>query len=222
MPDETDRTIIEALLTRECEVECAPLGALLALVATGRFSLFEVLINSLLDKRLNPSDILEILLQSHLFAGFPRAINALQIFKRIHDQKFPGRALAPTSAEKPGDGDRYDRGKVLFEKVYKKSTSTVLNSLHSIYPEYDRWVLEDAYGRVLSRPNMAAKIRELCAVAALTVSDVPKQLKSHISGAINTGANPSEVRQVIEFMAPLTDQKKIDQALEILGDLKLE
>jgi alkylhydroperoxidase/carboxymuconolactone decarboxylase family protein YurZ len=91
-----------------------------------------------------------------------------------------------------------------------------------LHPHYDRWVLEDAYGRVLSRPFLPLKVRELCAVAALTVSGVPMQLRSHIMGAFHQGARHDEVDGIIRNMQILTDTKKIDDAIEILGTMDLK
>jgi 4-carboxymuconolactone decarboxylase len=110
----------------------------------------------------------------------------------------------------------------LFRKVYRHNARAVLNSLHALHPLYDRWVLEDAYGRVLSRSLLAGRTRELCAVAALTVSGVPQQLRSHIMGAIHLGARPEEVEGMIRSMEALEDGKKIHVALEILTGLNLK
>ena len=94
----------------------------------------------------------------------------------------------------------------------------VRGTLRTFHPAYDQWILEDAYGRVLSRPGLTGLTRELCAVAALTVTGAPSQLRSHIMGAFHLGAAPKDIQTMIRWMAPLTDKKKIDDALEIYAD----
>ena len=101
-------------------------------------------------------------------------------------------------------------------------TDSVLKTLDLLSPHYDRWVLEDAYGRVLSRPFLSGKTRELCAVGALTVTGGTKQLSSHIKGALHMGARSDEVKGMIRNMEALTENKKINVALEILATLDLK
>ncbi|MHC4941440.1 MAG: carboxymuconolactone decarboxylase family protein [Planctomycetota bacterium] len=220
MQGKNEQEGLTRLVAPDIEPECTPLGAILALVALGDFNRLESLLKTGLDKGLEPGDVQEILLQSHLFSGFPRAIFALQLF----DTELERRKLKTAEAAHGSDSeetDRLQRGMELFKRVYDKNTDTVLDTLGALYPGYDRWVLEDAYGRVLSRHQLSGKIRELCAVAALTVCGVPKQLRSHIMGALNLGATPEEVRQIIQHMANVADGKKIDDALEILAQLHL-
>jgi alkylhydroperoxidase/carboxymuconolactone decarboxylase family protein YurZ len=213
---------LEPLLRDGLKPDCLPLGAIMALVSVGRFEALKHILRSLLETGWNPSTLQEILLQSHLFGGFPRAIGGLQIFdglardRGLNPHRFCKKNRGPSGAH------RLRRGKNLFQKVYGPNTRAVLKSLHSIHPQYDRWILEDAYGRVLSRPFLSARTRELCAVAALTVMGIPKPLRSHIMGAIRLGASPEEVEGMIHGMMALVERKKIHLALEILKGLDLK
>jgi len=56
-------------------------------------------------------------------------------------------------------------------------------------------------GRLYSREVITQRERELCAVAALTVLDRHRELKMHIMAALNVGAEPREVAEVIFQMA---------------------
>lgn len=214
--------LLERLEEENHDLSCTLLGAILAMVTIGRFDVLEKIFLQALGRGLDPVMVYEILLQSHLFAGFPRAINGLQIFQDTlkRTDRNPGDYTTEGKAE--SGPDRRKTGMTLFRAVYGENSELVLNTLHSLYPQYDRWILEDAYGRVLSRPILSGKIRELCAVAALTASDVPRQLKSHIMGALNLGATPADVRSAIVHMEPLLGRKKIDAALAIMAGLHLK
>lgn len=215
------RVRLKLLLREDLDPDCIPLGAVLALVSISEFDTLEFYLNFLLDRGLHPSDIHEILLQSHLFAGFPRAITGLEIFVRsLRNQGLDLRDFRNMESHKREK--RLRRGRKLFEKVYRNNAKAVLKSLRSLSPQYDRWVLEDAYGCVLSRPFLSGKVRELCAVAALTVTGGPRQLRSHIMGAVNVGAHAGEVENVIRSMDALVSGKKIDDALEIMAELDLK
>lgn len=198
-----------------------PLGLVLALISIGEFGHLKFLLKSMLEKKLQPGPIMEILLQSHLFAGFPRAINGLTLFVELLEaQGIDGTRLAPSEDGLDAE-DRRVRGRALFSRVYGNNADAVLESLHSLHRDYDKWILEDAYGRVLARPHLGGKTRELCAVAALTACGVRKQLCSHILGAVNLGASREEVAASIRSVGAVVEGKKIDDALEILATLDL-
>jgi 4-carboxymuconolactone decarboxylase len=56
-------------------------------------------------------------------------------------------------------------------------------------------------GRLYSREVISQKQRELCAVAALTVLNYQEELAIHAGAALNSGATPEEVAEVIFQMA---------------------
>ncbi len=56
-------------------------------------------------------------------------------------------------------------------------------------------------GRLYSREVISQKQRELCAVAALAVLNYQEELAIHAGAALNCGATPDEVAEVIFQMA---------------------
>jgi 4-carboxymuconolactone decarboxylase len=52
-------------------------------------------------------------------------------------------------------------------------------------------------GRLYARDVLPQKVRELCAVAALTVLQRTEELRLHIHAALNVGASKQEVAEVI-------------------------
>jgi len=61
------------------------------------------------------------------------------------------------------------------------------------HPELAEWILEDGYGKVLSRPVLSIRERELIVVAVLSALRLPLQLESHVRGALRVGATKGEV-----------------------------
>ena len=55
----------------------------------------------------------------------------------------------------------------------------------------------EGYGKVLSRPGLDIGIRELSIVAFLIAENRPKQLRSHMQGAINVGVSMEHLQVVI-------------------------
>jgi 4-carboxymuconolactone decarboxylase len=104
----------------------------------------------------------------------------------------------------------------LFRKIYRYNHFEVLNALKNDHPELPRWILRDVYGKVLTRPALDPKTRELAAAAALTVLQVYPQLLSHIKGGLNLGADNDEVREVILQMEAFAPKGTVRKALRIL------
>jgi len=76
------------------------------------------------------------------------------------------------------------------------------DSLADVAPELGDWIVDFAYGDVVSRPQLDLRTRELATVAALTaLGTAGPQLRSHIKGALNAGCTPREIVEVILQMS---------------------
>ena len=83
-----------------------------------------------------------------------------------------------------------------------KSFRTLEDSLADIAPDLARYVVEFPYGDIYDRPGLDLKTRELVTIAAITtMGGASKQLKSHISGALNVGCTKEDILEVIIQMA---------------------
>lgn len=161
-----------------------------------------------LDRRVGSDLIREAILQTFLFAGYPRALHAFEVFDAVlEDRGLAGRARQdrlPPRASLPAFFRR--RGRALFEEIYRGDANLVMNRIRGFQPEFMDWIIEDAYGKVLSRPYLDLKTREILSSALLTVLRLPRQLTPHMRGAIRAGARPAELSEAIGqlelFLAP--------------------
>jgi 4-carboxymuconolactone decarboxylase len=69
----------------------------------------------------------------------------------------------------------------------------MIGRMRDYHPELADWILEEGYGRVLSRPVLSIRERELIVVAVLSALRLPLQLESHVRGALRVGATAGEV-----------------------------
>jgi 4-carboxymuconolactone decarboxylase len=143
----------------------------------------------------------EVLLQSHLFVGFPDALEAMALWRELGMQAAPAPA-----AEEPALWAR--RGPEVCARVYGASYPKLRRNVQTIHPELDRWMVEGGYGRVMGRPGVDLATRELCIAALLAVWDAPRQLHSHLRGALNAGAAPGEVEAALEIAAEYLDAER--------------
>jgi 4-carboxymuconolactone decarboxylase len=137
------------------------------------------------------SAVEEVLLQSYLFLGYPAALNAFGRWRRIS-----GREPGPAAE----DAHRWpERGEAVCEAVYGGQYQGLRANIRSLHPDMERWMVEEGYGKVLGRPGLELPVRELCIVALLAVLDAPRQLYSHLRGALNVGASPEAVDETLEL-----------------------
>jgi alkylhydroperoxidase/carboxymuconolactone decarboxylase family protein YurZ len=132
----------------------------------------------------------ETLLQLIPFAGYARAINAFAALQEI----------APHAPRKvPRQGDLRRRGEALCRRIYGPVYDRMIARMAGFHPDLAEWILADGYGRVLSRPGLPIRDRELIVVAVLSALRLPKQLESHVRGAMRVGASAKDVAAMLSI-----------------------
>ncbi len=58
-------------------------------------------------------------------------------------------------------------------------------------------MVEQGYGRVLARPRLSARKRELVAVAVLAAGGWQRQLTSHLLGSVRLGGSAADIRAAV-------------------------
>ncbi|MGH7566424.1 MAG: carboxymuconolactone decarboxylase family protein [Gemmatimonadota bacterium] len=131
-------------------------------------------------------DIEELLLQTYLFAGFPRTINAFFTWQAWASQG--GRERGTRRVESGEAVDVRERGEALCRLVYGDHYEPLQIRLGRLHPEIAEWTLIEGYGKVLGRAAPPGPDRrELAAVGALIALDAGRQLASHLRGAVHVG-----------------------------------
>jgi 4-carboxymuconolactone decarboxylase len=136
----------------------------------------------------------ELILQSYLFCGFPRSLNAMREWRRLTGTK----EVAEVKEEGP-DVWRH-RGEETCRLVYGAMYERLRVNIRALHPELDEWMIVEGYGKVLSRPGLDLPRRELCIVAACAASAQDRQLHSHLHGALNVGVAPEVVTGALDAL----------------------
>jgi 4-carboxymuconolactone decarboxylase len=159
----------------------------------------------------------EVLLQSYLFAGFPRALNAMRVWREVSGQPAP----ASDVAKAPSATEAYRlQGEEACRLVYGRKYDALRQAVGRLHPALDAWMLMDGYGKVLSRPGMTLVQRELCIVAACAASEQIPQLKSHLRGALNCGATMDDLALTLSALTDIVSREALAAAREELNRIK--
>ena len=141
----------------------------------------------------------EVVLQTYLFAGFPRALNGAREWRRIS-------GLAAPADDEGTDLDSarwLQRGLATCETVYGRFYERLRVNIRELHPALDTWMIVEGYGKVLGRPGLDLARRELCVVAACAIARQDRQLHSHLHGALHAGAGADVVSAVLDAIADL-------------------
>lgn len=141
----------------------------------------------------------EVVLQTYLFAGFPRALNAAREWRRISGRPAP----RPDEVESYDVDAMTERGEATCATVYGPFYERLRVNIRELHPALDSWMIVEGYGKVLGRPQLDLARRELCVVAACAVARQDRQLHSHLHGALHAGASATVVSAALDVIADL-------------------
>jgi 4-carboxymuconolactone decarboxylase len=164
----------------------------------------------------SPLWVEELLFQSLLNVGYPLTLAAFAVWREI-----AGPAVASCEEMTPGEWERWTtRGEETCRAVYGRTYHRLLLNLRGLHPALGTLVVVDAYGKLLGRPGLDTKRRELCTIAAIAALNAPRQLHAHLRGALNTGSTPEEIDAVLALVEPDLDRTRALKVWELWADVR--
>jgi len=145
----------------------------------------------------------EVILQSYLFAGFPRTLNAAREWRRISGRQAP----VSDPGERLDSAPQWQRaGEDTCAIVYGPFYEKLRHNIRALHPALDAWMIVEGYGKVLSRPALDLARRELCIVAVCAAAQQDRQLHSHLHGALHAGCGPDAIDETLQLTADMVPQ----------------
>lgn len=154
----------------------------------------------------------EVILQSYLFAGLPRALNAMRAWRATGAQP-----AQPATHGYVAMQELRRKGEETCAIVYGSSYERLRENIRALHPELDEWMIVEGYGKVLSRPGLDLRSREMCIVAACAATGQKRQLHSHVRGLRNAGASVAEIHGMLDAISDLIDVDSDRDAREMLA-----
>ena len=164
-----------------------------------------------------PGWIEELILQSYLFAGFPRTLNAAREWRRISGHHAP----------EHDEGEEFERatewrarGEATCATVYGRFYERLRHNIRLLHPALDSWMVVEGYGKVLGRPGLDLKRRELCILAVCAAANQDRQLHSHLHGALHAGATVGEVSATIAALEEMLGPERSTAVRRLWGKVR--
>ena len=212
---ETQITALAASCTAHRSNEYFYLPFLSAAIAGREDIATEAIMRAALAAGIRLRAIDEIIMQSHLFLGFPAMIEAARIFGRVHPRRYGKKTLPQAyddKAVKSWNKDGLDK----IRHIYGPAFDRLVAYINSFSPQVLTWMINDGYGQVLSRPGVSFQLRELSVVATLTVTSYTNQLGAHIRGALNVGVATELLDTTIENCGHFCSKSRVTVARTLL------
>ncbi len=174
-------------MTDELAEAAGPIVELAATIATGDVTSIRHAALAAVEAGVPVASIDELMLQSVLTVGWPRALVAADVWRAAAGEP------ADDGTSDVDAVERRNRGEAVCRIIYGAQYDRLRENVRALHPRLDEWMIADGYGRTLSRPGLSLALRELCTVVQTIVLNTPRQLHSHLLGALRAGASVEQV-----------------------------
>jgi alkylhydroperoxidase/carboxymuconolactone decarboxylase family protein YurZ len=168
---------------------------------------FEILLKEIRLRNMSRQVVVEALLQCCLFDGYPAALEGLERLSRL----WPADADKLVEDYSPTQVSEWRRrGEELCQRIYGDSAPSLIRNVTALSPDLGNWFLVEGYGRVLSRQGLKVEVRELITVAILLWKGYPRQLLSHVRGALRVGMDGESITALLRLCSVHDEQLRTD------------
>lgn len=161
-------------------------------------------------------ELLEAVIQSVTYGGLPACVESLKTYASVFPEmvKRDRPAIPATSGGDPNAGQRFGPAVETARKLYGDEYGS------AIFERYDRWDREFSrlaqrfvFGGTYAREVVSAEMRELIAIACLTVRNALPQLETHIRVAFRLGTERATIQEIILQMTVYCGYPYVMQAM---------
>lgn len=181
-----------------------------ALIAGGQAAQLTGHIKLGLDNGLKPSEISAVITHLAFYAGWPNAMSAAGVAKKIFDESdIPAEQISPPAGEPLA----------LDPQGEEKRRAAVESAVGGVAPELGRYTNEVLFGDLWRQSNLTARDRSLVTVAALIAQGQAAQLPFHLNRAMDNGLSQAQAAEVVTHLAFYVGWPKAMSSVPVLKDV---
>ena len=191
-----------------------------AFTAKGDLVQLQKALNNGLDAGLTINEIKEVLVQLYAYAGFPRSLNALNLFMAVLKER-KGKGINDSLGKDPTP---LPTGKSSLQFGTEMQTKLVgqpvKGEVYTFAPAIVQFLKEHMFGDILGRDNLDWKTRELATISALAaLGGVENQLRSHFGVGMYNGLTEPQLHQLVSLIYSQVGSKEGNAAKEVLQNV---
>ena len=193
----TGEAIFGAVWSRPgLDIRYRMLATLSVLSSLQRLPQFETYVHSALNMGLGAEEIQEVPIHCSLYAGFPSAVNSLEV---MHEA-FRERSVEAPQTEAPDVSleEMERRGRELREQLMgTQDRGGYADALEELAPDLRTLTFQYGFGEIFFRPGLDLKSRVVCSTASLTAMRADAQLRNFLQAGPRVGLSKNEIIEVL-------------------------
>src|SRR6266487_334668 len=194
--------------------------SLSALTAVGDLEHLKTQLNTGLDAGLTINEIKEVLVQLYAYCGFPRSLNAINIFMSVLKERTAkgfsdaeGKDASPIT----DTANKYETGKKTLQALTGREEKEPKTGANAFAPAIDTFLKEHLFADIFSRDVLTYQQRELATISALvSMTGVESQLQAHLAMGMNTGLTENQLLQVFLLIEKHIGKQQAETAKKLL------
>jgi 4-carboxymuconolactone decarboxylase len=194
-----------------------------ALTAVGDLAHLKTQLNTGLDSGLTINEVKEVLVQLYAYCGFPRSLNAINIFMNVVEER---KAKGITDVEGKeasaiiATENKYETGKKTLQTLTGREEKAPKTGANAFAPAIDTFLKEHLFADIFSRDVLTYQQRELATISVLSALEgVASQLEFHLAVGINIGLTESQLKQVFSLIETHIGKQQADIAKNVLSKM---
>lgn len=186
------------------DLKSKEIAVIAALTAMGNAQpQLKVHLNGALNTGSSINEVIEVILQMSSYAGFPKAINAMNALKEVLKER-KQHGIKDKIGNLPSQKktkNRLKSGEEELAKLSPNQTNILRQSFDNIAPDLVKYILEFGYADIYSRDNLDIKHRQIATISALAaMGNAQPQLNFHIKAGLNIGLSPENIKEIMYLM----------------------
>lgn len=147
-----------------------------------------------------PEEIIDVMYVTTVFAGFPSGLNGITAAREVFQEK--GVSLRQDKMPAAKGETRRERGLEAVNRTSKGAGDKVIKSLSDIAPDMGSFIIDFAYGDIISRDILSPKHKEIAMIAVCVAKGTMEpQMKVHMHAGLNVGLTKQEIVELMTHMA---------------------
>ena len=159
-------------------------------------SQLQTYVHSALNMDMSAEEIQEALIHCSIYAGFPTAVNALEVAHEAFRQR--GIEVPQTEVPEVSLEELETRGRELRQKLIGvQDQGGYVDAMTDLAPDLRQITLQFSFGEIYFRPGLDLKSRVVCATAALTALRADAQLRNFLQAGPRVGFSKEEIVELL-------------------------
>lgn len=178
-------------------------------------------INAALNVGNTPLQVRESIYLSAPFIGFPRSLNAIEVFNEVMKER--GINLPLENSATISEQNRFEKGFRLQQKLYGNEVKQAMQTLPKPYQtEVPDMLTKFCFSDFYTREGLTLQQKELLSLVILTTLGAEKQIPAHIIGNLKAGNDKNRLLAAMVQAIPYIGLPNALTTINLIKEAKIE